>query len=382
MSRKIRRIVVAIDSLKGSLTSLEAGEAARAGILSASPEAEIKIFPLADGGEGTCRAIIAGLGGELKSAEVTGPLGEKIAAEFGEVAEKKLAVIEMANAAGLPLVPEDKRNPLNTTTYGVGELIKIAIDDGCRNFIIGIGGSATNDCGLGMLTALGFKFIGGGIFGRDLEKISAIDDSNVLPALRECKFRIACDVTNPLTGANGCSAIYGPQKGATPEIVRTMDGWIKNFGELSANFLGLEKKSAAGDGAAGGLGFAFRAYLRGSLLPGVDLVLDALDIAQALKTADVVITGEGRLDSQTAQGKAPSGVAKLAKKLNPKILTVGLGGSVADISDAAGLDACFAILCAPMTLADAMKKNIAAKNISATTEQIIRLINSVNLPCA
>ena len=374
MSRKIRRIVVAIDSLKGSLTSLEAGEAARAGILSATPEAEVKIFPLADGGEGTCRAIIAGLGGELKSAEVTGPLGEKITAEFGEVAEKKLAVIEMANAAGLPLVPEKFRNPLNTTTYGVGELIKIAIDDGCRNFVIGIGGSATNDCGLGMLTALGFKFIGGGIFGRDLKKISAIDDSNVLPALRECKFRIACDVTNPLTGANGCSAIYGPQKGATPEIVSTMDGWIKNFGELSANFLKLEKKSAAGDGAAGGLGFAFRAYLRGELLPGVDLVLDALDIAEALKTADVVITGEGRLDSQTAQGKAPSGVAKLAKKLNPKILTLGLGGSVADISDDARLDACFAILRAPMTLAEAMKKNIAAENISATTEQIIRLI--------
>ncbi|MBQ3337394.1 MAG: glycerate kinase [Selenomonadaceae bacterium] len=374
MSRKIRRIVVAIDSLKGSLTSLEAGEAARAGILSATPEAEVKIFPLADGGEGTCRAIIAGLGGELKSAEVTGPLGEKITAEFGEVAEKKLAVIEMANAAGLPLVPEKFRNPLNTTTYGVGELIKIAIDDGCRNFVIGIGGSATNDCGLGMLTALGFKFIGGGIFGRDLKKISAIDDSNVLPALRECKFRIACDVTNPLTGANGCSAIYGPQKGATPEIVSTMDGWIKNFGELSANFLKLEKKSAAGDGAAGGLGFAFRAYLRGELLPGVDLVLDALDIAETLKTADMVITGEGRLDSQTAQGKAPSGVAKLAKKLNPKILTLGLGGSVADISDDARLDACFAILRAPMTLAEAMKKNIAAENISATTEQIIRLI--------
>ena len=375
------KVIVAIDSLKGSLTSLEAGTAARAGILSALPEAEVKIFPLADGGEGTCRAIIAGLGGVLKSVEVTGPLGEKISAEFGEVVEKKLAVIEMANAAGLPLVPEDKRNPLDTTTYGVGELIKIAIGDGCRDFVIGIGGSATNDCGLGMLTALGFNF-GGGIFGRDLEKISTIDDSNALPALRECKFRIACDVTNPLTGANGCSAIYGPQKGATPEIVRTMDGWIKNFGDLSANFLKLEKKSAAGDGAAGGLGFAFRAFLRGELLPGVDLVLDALDLAEDLKTADVVITGEGRLDSQTAQGKAPSGVAKLAKKLNPKILTVGLGGSVADITADAGLDACFAILRAPMTLTDAMKKNIAAENISATTEQVIRLIKSAGLPCA
>ena len=375
------KIIVAIDSLKGSLTSLEAGASARNGILSASPKSSVKIFPLADGGEGTCRAIIAGLGGKLKSAEVIDPLGGKVTAEFGEVLEKNLAVIEMANAAGLPLVPEDKRNPLNTTTYGVGELIKIAIADGCRDFIIGIGGSATNDCGLGMLTALGYKFnqqltadSQQLIFGRDLEKISAIDDSNVLPELRECKFRIACDVTNPLTGANGCSAVYGPQKGATPEIVSTMDGWIKNFGELSARFLKLEKKSVPGDGAAGGLGFAFRAYLRGELLPGVDLVLDALNIAEELKTADVVITGEGRLDSQTAQGKAPSGVAKLAKKLNPKILTVGIGGSVADISDDAGLDAAFAILREPLTLTDAMQKNIAAKNISETIKQIIKLV--------
>ena len=377
MFKQNLRVVVAIDSLKGSLTSLEAGAAARDGILSASPKSEVKIFPLADGGEGTCRAIIAGLGGELKSVEVTDPLGGKVLAEFGEVLDKKLAVIEMANAAGLPLVPEDKRNPLNTTTYGVGELIKIAIADGCRDFIIGIGGSATNDCGLGMLTALGYKF-NSGIFGGDLEKISAIEDTNVLSELKDCKFRIACDVTNPLTGENGCSAIYGPQKGATPEIVQTMDGWIKNFGELSAKFLKLEKKSVPGDGAAGGLGFAFRAYLRGSLLPGVDLVLDALDIAEELKSADVVITGEGRLDSQTAQGKAPSGVAKLAKKLNPKILTVGIGGSVADISDDAGLDAAFAILREPMTLADAMKKETASKNISETVKQIIRLVERLH----
>ena len=368
------KIIVAIDSLKGSLTSLEAGAAARDGILSAAPKSDVKIFPLADGGEGTCRAIIAGLGGKLKSVEVCGPLGEKISAEFGEVLEKKLAVIEMANAAGLPLVPDELRNPFNTTTYGVGELIKIAIEDGCRNFVIGIGGSATNDCGIGMLTALGYKFIGGGIYGRDLEKISAIDDSNIMPELADCTFRIACDVTNPLTGSNGCSAIYGPQKGATPEIIATMDGWIKNFGELSAKFLRLEKNSVPGDGAAGGLGFAFRAFLRGELLPGVDLVLDALDIAQDLKTADVVITGEGRLDSQTAQGKAPSGVAKLAKKLNPKILTVGLGGSVADLSDDAKIDASFAILRSPMTLAEAMNKTVAEKNISATAAQIVRLI--------
>ncbi|MBE8954579.1 MAG: glycerate kinase [Quinella sp. 2Q5] len=368
------KIIVAIDSLKGSLTSLEAGAAARDGILSAAPNADVKIFPLADGGEGTCRSIIAGLGGVMKSAEVCGPLGDKVTALFGEVPDKKLAVIEMATAAGLPLVPDDKRNPLNTTTFGVGELIRLAILDGCRNFIIGIGGSATNDCGIGMLTALGYKFISGGIYGRDLANITAIDASDALPALKDCTFRIACDVTNPLTGANGCSAVYGPQKGATPEIIRDMDGWIKTFGELSTAFLKLDESSVAGDGAAGGLGFAFRAYLRGNLQPGVDIVLDALNIAEALKNADVLITGEGRLDFQTAQGKAPSGVAKLAKKINPHIVTIGLGGSVADLSDEAGLDAAFAILRKPMTLADAMNQKTATENISATVKQIVKLI--------
>ena len=366
------KIVVAIDSLKGSLTSLEAGAAAREGILKILPTAQIKIYPLADGGEGTCAAITNALGGELKFVEVTDPLGGKVSAQFGEVLSKKLAVIEMANAAGLPLVPEDKRNPLNTTTYGVGELILQAIKDGCRDFVIGIGGSATNDCGIGMLAALGYDF--GGIYGRDLENITAIDDSKVLPELKACKFRIACDVTNPLTGANGCSAVYAPQKGATPEVVQKMDGWIKNFGELSANHLNLQEKSVAGDGAAGGLGFAFRSYLRSELLPGVELVLDALNIAEDLKSADVLITGEGRLDFQTAQGKAPSGVAKLAKKLNPNVITIGLGGSVADISDDAGLDAAFCILRSPMTLADAMKKSVAEKNIAETAAQIVKLV--------
>ncbi len=370
-------IIVAIDSLKGSLTSLEAGAAARAGILSVAPDSNVKIFPLADGGEGTCFAITKSLGGELKSVEVTDPLGKKVFAQFGEVKDKKLAVIEMANAAGLPLVPENLRNPLNTTTYGVGELIKIAIQDGCRDFVIGIGGSATNDCGLGMLTALGFNF-NSGIFGRDLEKVTSIDASNVLPELKDCKFRIACDVTNPLTGKNGCSAVYAPQKGATPEIVEIMDGWIKNFGSLSAKFLNLKEKSVPGDGAAGGLGFAFRSYLRGELLPGVDIVLDTLNIKNDLKSADVLITGEGKLDFQTAQGKAPSGVAKLAKKINPQILTVGLGGSVADISDDAGIDAAFCILRSPMTLAEAMQKEIAEKNISETAAQIIKLAEKIS----
>ncbi len=373
------KIIVAIDSLKGSLTGLEAGAAARDGILSASPMSDVKVFPLADGGEGTCQTITAGLGGELKSVDVCDPLGQKVSAQFGEVPAKSLAVIEMASAAGLTLVPEDKRNPLNTTTYGVGEMILQALRDGCRNFVVGIGGSATNDCGLGMLTALGFKFTDAngntcGIFGRDLANVTAIDSSNVPAELDDCTFKIACDVTNPLTGENGCSAVYSPQKGATPEVIKTMDAWIERFGELSAKFLRLEKISAAGDGAAGGLGFAFRTFLRGELVPGVELVLDVLDIADDLRTADVLFTGEGRLDFQTAQGKAPSGVAKLAKRLNPKILTVGLGGSVADISDDAGLDAAFAILRSPVTLSQAMQKETASKNISETVANIVKLI--------
>ncbi|MCR5833723.1 MAG: glycerate kinase [Selenomonadaceae bacterium] len=377
------KIVVAIDSFKGSLASLEAGAAAQSGILSVMPTAQVKVFPLADGGEGTCNAITQGLGGEIKSVVVSNPLGEKISAQFGEISAQKLAVTEMANASGLPLVPLDKRNPLNTTTYGVGEIIRQAIGDGCRNFIIGIGGSATNDCGLGMLTALGFKFtdVNGkpcGIFGRDLANVAAIDDGEILPELSECKFKIACDVINPLTGVNGCSAVYAPQKGATPEIVALMDDWIKNFGNLSAKFLNLDKISVPGDGAAGGLGFAFRSYLRGELVNGVDLVLDTLNIADDLKNADILITGEGRLDNQTANGKAPSGVAKLAKKLNPKILTIGLGGTVADLSDSAQIDAAFSVLREPMTLAEAMKKSVAERNIFRTAADIFRLIQSLH----
>ena len=370
------KIIVAIDSFKGSLTSLEAGAAARKGILKILPTAQVKIYPLADGGEGTGFSITKALGGQLKSVEVTNPLGNKVSATFGVVLSKKLAVIEMANAAGLTLVPENLRNPLNTTTYGVGELILAAIKDGCRDFIIGIGGSATNDCGIGMLSALGYNF--GGIYGRDLENVTSIDDSNVISELKNCRFRIACDVKNPLTGENGCSAVYAPQKGATPEIVKKMDAWIKNFAEISADFLNIDKKSVAGDGAAGGLGFAFRNYLRGELVNGVELVLDVLDIKNDLKTADILITGEGRIDNQTFQGKAPSGVAKSAKKINPHIITIGLGGSVADIGDKSDFDAVFSILREPITLADAMNKEIAAKNLSETTAQIVKLIEKIS----
>ena len=372
------KIIFAIDSFKGSLTSLEAGKSAAIGAKKIFPDAEIKIYPLADGGEGTCKTLTQALDGEIKTVEVVGAIGEKIFAEYGEISPKKLAVIEMATAAGLNLVEKNLRNPMNTTTYGVGEIILSAVKNGCRNFIIGIGGSATNDCGIGMLTALGFEFLDAenkpcGIFGRDLEKITAIKIDKVPEEIFDCKFKIACDVKNPLTGKNGCSEIYGPQKGATPEIVRQMDSWIENFAKLTARTLKLEKISVEGDGAAGGLGFAFRSFLRGELLPGVDLILDALNIADDLKDADLLITGEGSIDNQTLQGKAPAGVAKLAKNLNPKIKVVAIGGSVQDIGESSSIDAVFSILRNPMNLETAMQKNIAEKNISAVVEQIIRL---------
>ena len=372
------KIVAALDSFKGSLTSLEAGKAVEVGAKN-FPDAEIKIFPLADGGEGTCRTLTEGLGGEIISVEVKSPLGEKISAEFGKIPEKNLAVIEMASAAGLELVPKNLRNPLNTTTFGVGEIILSAVQEGCRNFIIGIGGSATNDCGLGMLTAMGFEFLDAenkpcGIFGRDLKNICKIETENVPAEIFDCKFKIACDVKNPLTGENGCSAIYAPQKGASPEIVCEMDDWIKNFSALAANTLKLEKISVEGDGAAGGLGFAFRTFLNGELVPGVDLILETLNIAEDLKTADLLITGEGSIDNQTLQGKAPAGVAKLAKKINPAIKVVALGGSVQNLNSSSDIDAIFSILRRPVTLQEAMQKNFAQENISAVVEQILKLL--------
>ena len=366
------KIVIAIDSFKGSLTSLEAEHAAEIGIKNAAPNAEIKIYPLADGGEGTCKTLIEGLGGEIKRVKVSGALGKRIDAEFGKVGD--LAIIEIAAAAGLAQVPPNLRNPLRTTTFGVGEMIIAALREGCRNFIIGIGGSATNDCGLGMLTALGFNF-GTGIFGRDLARAKKIESDKVPPEIFDCTFKIACDVKNPLTGENGCSAVYAPQKGADEKIVAQMDDWIKKFSELTLQTLNIEKKSVAGDGAAGGLGFAFRTFLKGELVPGVELVLDTLKIAEDLRDADILITGEGNIDAQTLQGKAPAGVAKLAKNLNPKIKVVAIGGGVKNVSSAE-IDAVFSILREPMTLESAMQKSTAQKNISATVENIFRLINT------
>jgi len=375
------KTVIAIDSLKGSLTSIEAGNAIMEGIKRADPGAEVVVRPLADGGEGTTETLVSGLGGRMEEITVTGPLGAPVVAEYGIIAESQTAIMEMATAAGITLVSDSERNPLNTTTFGVGEMIADAIEKGCRNFIIGIGGSATNDGGLGMLSALGFEFLDKDgnsveIFGRGLENIAKITTDKVLPKIDGCSFSIACDVTNPLCGDNGCSAVYGPQKGATPEIVALMDGWLKNYAEIAKQTFENVDPNYPGAGAAGGLGFAFMTFLGGVLEPGIDLILNKTNLEDYIKTADVVVTGEGRLDFQTAMGKAPVGVARLAKKHN-KMVVAFAGAVTRDATECNknGIDAFFPILREICTLDKAMEKEYAAENLAATAEQVFRIIS-------
>ena len=319
------KVVVAIDSFKGSLTSIEAGMAAKEGILIAHPDANVVVKPLADGGEGTTDALIAGLGGERIDLTVTGPLGTPVNAHYGYLAEKNTAILEMAAAAGIILVRESEKNPLTATTYGVGEMIADAMERGIRNFIIGIGGSATNDGGIGMLKALGYQFsdengqdVGEG--GQALERVSSIIIEKANPILKECNFHIACDVTNPLCGKNGATYIYGPQKGVTLEIAEELDQAMNHYASITSKFLHNDYASAEGAGAAGGLGFAFLSYLNATLTPGIDLILNAVELEKELEDTDITVTGEGRLDHQTAMGKAPVGVARLAKKYGSKVV--------------------------------------------------------------
>jgi len=378
----MEHIVIAIDSFKGSLSSLAAGQVASDAVRAVFPQARVEIFPLADGGEGTVDTLVEGLQGQIVPAVVTGPLKAPVTSRYGLVPAEKLAVIEMADAAGLPMVPVEKRNPLQTTTYGLGELILQAIDAGCREFIIGIGGSATNDCGLGMLTALGWKFLKddgtpAGICGGNLAEVAAIDGSRVDARLKECRFRIACDVTNPLYGSQGCSVVFGPQKGATPEIVKAMDESIHRFADLAEKELGNVGAAVPGAGAAGGLGFAFRTFLGGELTPGTELCLEAIGIRQALEKADLLLTGEGRMDRQTAMGKGPAGVAQLAHRLNPKIKTVAVCGCAlpdAELVNQHGIDAYFPILHMPMTAEEAMEEKNTRLNLKQTVMQILRLL--------
>lgn len=377
------KIVISIDSLKGSLTSIEAANAIKKGILSVDNKSDVVIMPLADGGEGTVEALVQGMNGEEKVITVTGPINEKVNATYGILKETNTAIIEMAQASGLPLVPAELRNPLNTTTYGVGEIIKEAIEKGCRNFIVGIGGSATNDCGVGMLQALGFEFYDEndnlvGVGGKVLNQIKRISTDNKLKELDECNFKIACDVNNPLYGENGAAYIYGPQKGATEEIVKELDKGLKNFAEVVKKDLGKDIAHIEGAGAAGGLGFGFLGFLNSKLESGIKIILDEIKLEEVVKDADIVITGEGRLDNQTAMGKAPIGVAKLAKKHGAKVIAIA-GCTTPDAvkCNEEGIDAYFSIVNKAMTVDEAMKKENATQNMIETTIQIFNLIKAV-----
>jgi len=378
-------IVIAIDSLKGSLSSLEAGAAISRGIKKIYPHADIQIRPLADGGEGTVEALALGMEGKIESVQVTGPLGQKVIADYGILEKsqangKKTAIIEMSAAAGITLVKESEKNPLQTTTYGVGEIIKAAIAKGCRHFIVGIGGSATNDGGIGMLQALGF-----GILNKDgrqvafgaqgLQEIERITDENALPELKECTFRIACDVTNTLCGKEGASAVYGPQKGADPDMVLQMDRWLADYAGLSRKKYPRADMEQPGTGAAGGLGFAFLTYMDSKLESGIRIVLEETRLEEYVQQADIVITGEGRLDEQTAMGKAPVGVAEIAKKYQKKVIAfAGCVTEAAGVCNEKGIDAFFPILRKAVSLEEAMEPKNAEENMSAAAEQVFRLI--------
>lgn len=370
----MKKILVAVDSFKESMTSLEAGNAIKKGIKSILPDTEVRVRPVADGGEGTTDALIYGRDGVSRErCYVTGPLGDRITAEYTiyNAADGRTAVMEMAAAAGLPLVPENRRDPMHTTTYGVGEMINDAVSKGCERFIIGIGGSATNDGGIGMLQALGFSCLD--VNGHEvpygaeglgvLERIvipgkmlvrknsselavadpvdtpivgtaaisgagavdeSCVDDDDFAYRLSRCTFSIACDVTNPLVGELGCSRVFAPQKGADAETVEIMDGYMKNYADVvERSAEGKSDRNTPGAGAAGGLGYAFLMFLGGKLMPGIDIVLSEIGLEADVEWADTVITGEGRIDAQTMMGKTPLGVAKLAKKHGKYVIAIG-----------------------------------------------------------
>ena len=372
------KVVIAIDSFKGSLSSMEAGNAVKAGVRRAC-SADIIVKPLADGGEGTTEALVEGLGGRYVSAEVTGPLGEKTNARYGILRDGQTAVLEMAEAAGITLVDREELDPYRATTYGVGEMILDAVKRGCRRFIIGIGGSATTEGGAGMLQALGYGITDGdgkpirhGI--RDLDQIAHISMENVPEVLKECQFQIACDVKNPLCGETGAVWVYGPQKGVREEDKRIFDRKLQHFAEKTAEYTGTDHRLTEGAGAAGGLGFAFLSYLPNvELRPGIDIVIEATGLEQELKDADLVITGEGRLDFQTAMGKVPVGVARLAKRYGIKVLA--FAGSVtkdAAECNSAGIDAFFPIVRGVTTLEEAMDPENAKENMVLCVEQVFR----------
>ena len=344
------KIVIAPDSFKESLTALEVAEAIEAGLKKVLPDAEYVKVPMADGGEGTVQSLVDATEGRLISAEVRAPLGNKVRAEFGLSGDGRTAIIEMAAASGLHLVPSEKRNPLHTTSYGTGELILAALDEGVEKIIVGIGGSATNDGGAGMLQALGALLLDAnkqpiGAGGGCLQDLAAIDLSGLDKRLAGVEIVVACDVDNPMCGEKGASAVFGPQKGATPEMVQALDSGLQHFAALAARDLGLDIQSPAGAGAAGGMGGGVLLLPDARLQAGVKIVMEAVGLAEKVQDADLVITGEGRMDAQSVHGKTPIGVAHTAKAFGkPVIAIVGCLREDYEVVYAQGIDAVFPII--------------------------------------
>ena len=375
------KVVIAPDSYKGCLSALEVAKAMERGVLSVFPSAEVRKIPIADGGEGTVAALVTATNGQLRQTEVTDPLGNKIIAHWGVLGDGRTAVIEMAAASGLPLVPKEKRDPRVTTTYGTGELIKAALADGLAKIIIGIGGSATNDGGTGMARALGVRFLdaagqevaaGGG----SLAEICQIDTTGLDPRLKNTEIVVACDVDNPLCGTRGASAVFGPQKGATPEMVQQLDAGLAKYASCARQATGRDVAEKAGAGAAGGLGAGLMFFTPAQLKPGVEIVLDAVGFSDIVRDADFVITGEGRTDFQTAFGKAPVGVAKVAKTHGAPVFCIsgGLGDGAEDVL-AQGIDAVMSICDRPLSLEECMAA--AAQLIEPAAARLSRIVMAV-----
>ena len=374
------KIVIAPDSYKESLSALDVATAIERGFKEIFPDAEYVKLPVADGGEGTVEAMVAATHGRKVQVKVTGPLGEPVAGFYGLSGDERSAFIEMAAASGLELVPPAKRDPLITTSWGTGELIRHALDAGVKHIIIGLGGSATNDGGAGMVQALGAKLLNAqrkalGQGGGELETLARIDVSELDARLKTCRIEVACDVTNPLTGDQGASAVFGPQKGATGETVARLDHALHHYAKIIQRDLDVDVLTLAGGGAAGGMGAGLYAFCGAELRRGIEIVTDALHLAEHVAGADLVITGEGRIDSQTVHGKVPVGVAKVAKRYNKPV--IGIAGSLtADVGivHEHGLDAVFSVIYTICSLDDALKN--AGENVRMTARNVAAVLKA------
>ena len=374
------KAVIAIDSLKGSLSSMEAGYAIADGIRRVhGQDAEIVVRPLADGGEGTVEALVSGMNGMTQNVMVTGPLGIPVNCEYGIIESSHTAVIEMSGAAGITLVPDEKRNPLYTTTYGVGEVIKDAIAKGCRRFIVGIGGSATNDAGIGMLKALGARFLdsgNGGLepVGENLIKVHQIDISQLNPALKDSKFMIACDVSNPFFGEEGAAYVYAPQKGANSLQVIELDNGLRHYAQVIKEYTNMDISQLPGAGAAGGMGGGLLPFLNAELQSGIEVILKTLRFEEVVRQADLILTGEGKLDRQTGMGKALDGILRVGEKCQVPVIAFGGAVEATEALNRMGFTAVLPIQPFPVTLEEAMQPEFTKENIERTVRQVVRII--------